>query len=145
MAGGERAGGTCIGTHDTGSKCVLLFRRMCISPSLRSHEDMHTKTLSHSKAIFFLSAAICFFSLLASNKLISGSPPHPFVLVHICLFPPYPLHLSPHLHLSSLYSSSSSFLPSFPPPPLPPLCRAAGETGISLTAGGESAPGLGPR
>lgn len=35
-----------------------------------------------------------------------------------------------------------SFLPSFLP--LPPLCRAAGESGISLTAGGESAPSLGP-
>ena len=53
----------------------------------------------------------------------------------------YPSLTVPHLCILPLLPISSS-LPSFLPPP---LCRAAGETGISLTAGGESAPSLGPR
>lgn len=109
---------------------------------------MHTKTYQIEKTPQLKPELLVFLFNTISHSHLAPSVSDPF-LVHLCLFPPHCffialLHLhSPYLTPSPVFFSSPClFLPSFHPPP---LSRAARETGISLTAGGESAPGNSPR
>ncbi len=107
----------------------------CFSPSqpLISHFTLPSVNKDLILLLFLLSwftfasllhSLMALFLLLACHVPLSHFNPSS-LYSHLCLLP------------SSL--SLLSFLASFRPPP---LCRAAGETGISQTAGGESAPSL---
>lgn len=93
----------------------IALQRMCGRPSL-SWIFLYIQRLSN---LFSVPLG------LQQNKVLLLSYP----LEHLCLFPLIPAPLL----LPVLPPSGSS--PSFPPPL---LCRAAGETGISLTVGGEN-------